>query len=177
MNVRFKNTWILLKNYCSRFSLSSIAKETEIGSHVTVREYLEIFENLFIVRNVFPIDLKRRTEKFRKMRKAYFIDPFIYHVFKEKLLGLGTKAEEIPKVVEGIVAEHLFRKYKKVFYLTGRKEIDFYVGNTAIEVKWQNKVRKKNFAKIDVKNKILLSKDEFELGEINIIPVSIFLLL
>ena len=97
MNVRFKNTWILLKNYYSRFSLSSIAKETEIGSHVTVREYLEM--------------------------------------------------------------------------------IDFYVGNTAIEVKWQNKIRKKNLAKIDVKNKILLSKDEFELGDINIIPVSIFLLL
>ncbi|RLG70127.1 MAG: ATP-binding protein [Candidatus Iainarchaeum archaeon] len=167
----------ILKNYCSRFSLSSIAKEMEIGSHVTVRDYLEIFENLFIVRNVFPVDLKREAEKFRKMRKVYFIDPFIYHVFKEKLLGLSTKAEEVPKVVEGIVAEHLFRKYGKVFYLTGKKEIDFYTANTAIEVKWQNRVKKKNLAKIDVKNKVLLSKDEFELGDINIIPVSIFLLL
>lgn len=167
----------VIKNYCSRFSLNSIAKETEIGSHVTVRDYLEILEELFVLRSVFPLDLKTLTEKFKKMRKVYFIDPFIYHVFKEKLTGIKTTEEELPKIVEGIVAEHLFRKFGKVFCLAGKREIDFYVKQIAIELKWQSKVKKTDFPKTDIKNKILLTKDDFEFGDVTLIPASIFLLI
>ncbi|MGB3458389.1 MAG: hypothetical protein WBB08_03645 [Halobacteriota archaeon] len=39
-------------------------EEMEIGSHVTIRGYLEVLENLFILRNVFPIDLKKGVEAF-----------------------------------------------------------------------------------------------------------------
>ncbi|MEM0481076.1 MAG: hypothetical protein QXQ14_02760 [Candidatus Aenigmatarchaeota archaeon] len=58
----------------------------EIGSHVTVRKYLELFENLFIIRNFYTFDLNKKTIVFRKMRKAYFIVPFIFHVFQRKFL-------------------------------------------------------------------------------------------
>ena len=79
--VRFSD----LKNYDTRFSLNSIAKEMEIWSHVTIRGYLEVLENLFILRNVFPIDLEKGVEAFNRMRKVYFIDSFLFHIFKMPL--------------------------------------------------------------------------------------------
>ena len=50
-------------------------EEMEIGSPVTLRGYLEVLENLFILRNMFPIDLKKGVEAFNRMRKVY------YHIF------------------------------------------------------------------------------------------------
>lgn len=170
----------VLKNYGTRFSLNSIAKEMEIGSHVTIREYLEILENLFVLRNVFPIDLKKGTEALRRMRKAYFIDPFLFRVLKKELTKTEIKEEEIPRLVEGIVAERLARKFEKVCYYHQKKEVDFYVNGTGIEVKWQKRVGKSDFSAVELRNKILLSKEDFEFLEdegMLIVPVSVFLLL
>lgn len=167
----------VLKNYGTRFSLNSIAKEMEIGSHVTVREYLEILENLFVLRNLFPIDIKKGAEAFRRMRKVYFIDPFLFHVFKRHVLGAKVKNEDYPKIIEGIVAEHLVRRFGKIYYFHQKKEVDFYLHNTGIEVKWQDKVDKKDFPRVEIKNKILLSKSEYEVYEnMIIVPVSLVLL-
>ncbi len=170
----------VLKNYGTRFSLNSIAKEMEIGSHVTIREYLEILENLFVLRNMFPIDLRKGTEAFARMRKAYFIDPFLFHVFKRELTKTIIKEEEIPHLIEGIVAEHLVRKFEKVCYYYQKKEVDFYIKGTGIEVKWQKRVKKSDFSDVEIKNRILLSKEDFEFLEdekMLILPASVFLLL
>ena len=170
----------VLKNYGTKFSLNSIAKEMEIGSHVTVREYLEILENLFILRSVFPIEIKKGIEGFRRMRKVYFTDPFLFHILKKHLTKSEFREDEIPRLIEGIVAEHLNRKFGKIFYFYQKKEVDFYIENTGIEVKWQRKLSEKDFPKIELENKILLSKEDFEFYEKNnmiIIPTSIFLLL
>lgn len=167
----------VLKNYGTRFSLNSISKEMEIGSHVTVREYLEILEGLFVLRSIFPKEKDR--EAFRRMRKAYFIDPFLFHVFKKQLTKTEIKEEEVPQLIEGIVAEHLLRRFGKIFYFHQKKEIDFYIENSGVEVKWQKKVGKEDFPRLELKNKILLSKDQSEFfgNEMVIIPASIFLLL
>lgn len=170
----------VLKNYGTRFSLNSIAKEMEIGSHVTIREYLEILENLFVLRNLFPIDMKKGTEAFARMRKTYFIDPFLFHVFKRELSRTQTKEEEVPHVVEGVVAEHLKRKFENVCYYYQKKEVDFFVNGTGIEVKWQKHAKKSDFSAVELKNKILLSKEDFEFFEnekMLILPTCVFLLL
>ena len=169
----------VLKNYGTRFSLNSIAKEMEIGSHVTIRGYLEVLENLFILRNVFPIDLKKGVESFKRMRKVYFIDPFLFHSLKKQLTKTEIKEEEMPKLVEGIVAEHLIRKFGKIFYYYQKKEIDFYLEGSGIEVKWQNKVDKMDFPAVQLQNKILVCKDQFEFyeNEMIILPTCVFLLL
>ena len=170
----------VLKNYSSRFSMNSIARETEIGSHVTVREYLEILEDLFVLRNIFPIDLKRKVEVFRRMRKVYFTDPFLFLVFKKMLTGQSSEIKDIPKIVEGMVGEHLIRNFEKIFYFSNKKEIDFVLNNFGIEVKWQSKVSLRDFPKIDLKNKIILSKSDFEYSKkdnLLILPAAVFLLL
>lgn len=173
----------ILKNYGTRFSLNSIAKEMEIGSHVTIREYLEILENLFVLRNIFPFDFKKGVEIFRKMRKVYFIDPFLFTVFKKILTRRSIEVEEISKIIEGIVGEHLIRKLGKLHYLIAKtkKEIDFFLDKTAIEVKWQEKVSFRDFPHlINIENKILLSKSDLDFlkkEKTLILPLPLFLVL
>ncbi|MGB9706951.1 MAG: ATP-binding protein [Microgenomates group bacterium] len=169
----------ILKNYGTKFSLNSIAKEMEIGSHITIREYLEILENLFVLRNIFPFDFRKKTELFRKARKVYFIDPFLFHVFKKTLTKQSVEEEEVPKIVEGIVGEYLIRKFGNAFYFSGKKEIDFVGEKMAIEVKWQKKVGFQDFGKVRLSQNILLSKSNFDFSKkekILILPVSLFLL-
>lgn len=168
----------VLKNYGSRFSLNSVAKEMEIGSHVTVREYLEILENLFVLRSVFAFDPKKKSEVFRKLRKVYFVDPFLFAALKKMLSQTSVELAEEPKILEGIVAEHLARKLGQIFYLGGKKEVDFGGSSFGIEVKWQKKVSLADFPKVSVKNKVLLSRSDFHFFEkenMVIVPAAVFL--
>ena len=171
----------VLKTYSSKFSLNSIAKEVEIGSHITVREYLEILEDLFVIKNFYTFDLNKKIVVYRKMRKAYFTDPFLFHVLQRKLIG-KKEVNEYDKIVEGIVVESLMRRMNKInigFY-HNKKEIDICFDDFGIEVKWQERVNFNDFPKIDIKNKILLSKNKMEFDKernLLIIPVSLFLCL
>jgi predicted AAA+ superfamily ATPase len=167
----------VFKNYASKFSLSSIAKEMEIGSHVTAREYLEILENLFVIRNFYTFDPYKERIVYRKMRKVYFIDPFLFHVVNRKVFG-KSRVNDLSKLVEGVVVEELIRKIEHIGFYHNKKEVDIVFKNFGIEVKWQEKVDFRDFPNVGLKNKILLSKDDFNLKEnILIIPTSIFLLL
>jgi len=50
---------------------------------------------------------------------------------------------------------------------------------SGIEVKWQNKVEKRDFPAVQLQNKILVGKDQFEFyeNEMIILPTCVFLLL
>ncbi|AEC51906.1 hypothetical protein PNA2_0990 [Pyrococcus sp. NA2] len=163
----------LLRRYGDRITLNSIAKELEIGSHVTVRDYLELFEELFIGRNYFQIKLHDFTPLFRKERKFYFTDPLILQTFK-RTFGIGPG---IDRMIEGIVGEHLKRLYQTYFF-SGSKEVDFVTPHFGVEVKWRGKVKPSDFPRVGIKEKILLSRDKLEFIEsknLAIIPVPLFL--
>ena len=168
----------VLKNYSSKCSLSSIAKEVEIGSHVTVREYLEILEDLFVINNFYTFDLNKKRIVYRKMRKNYITDPFLFQVIQRKLTGL-KEISDYSKLVEGVVVESLLRRVKnklEVGFYHNKKEVDVCYKDFGIEVKWQEKVDEKDFSKVEIKNKIILSKNKFDATkDILIIPVSLFL--
>ncbi|MCE8428029.1 MAG: ATP-binding protein [Candidatus Methanoperedens sp.] len=164
----------IIKNYGSKFSLNSIAKEMEIGSHVTVRDYLELLDELYVARSFFQ--RKRERPAFRSDRKAYFIDPFLFRVFYKKYSGTHEVPYEIiSHVVEGIVGEHLKRKFEDVFFFSGKKEIDFILQDAGIEVKYGH-ATEMDFPRYEVRTKMVLSKTDFKTtGEVMIIPVCIFL--
>ncbi|MBI4139574.1 ATP-binding protein [Candidatus Woesearchaeota archaeon] len=167
----------VVKMYSSSFSLSALAKEVEIPSHITVRDYLEVLESLYVLRSYWKEYDK--TPFFRKERKVYFIDPFIFHIASLKTLGLAEKKQEnVPKIVEGIVGECLRRKNLGVKFLRSSKELDFVSEGVGIEVKWQESVSTKDFPKIDLLQKFILSKNDVNLeGKVKIIPVALFALL
>lgn len=163
----------LLRRYGDRMSLNSLAKELEIGSHVTVRDYLELFEELFIGRNYFQVKLHDFTPLFRKERKFYFTDPLLVQTFK-RLFGKGPETD---RVIEGIVGEHLKRLYPTYFF-SGSRGVDFVTPHFGVEVKWRRRVRPQDFPRVGIKNKVLLSKDKlefFEESNLAVIPAPLFL--
>ncbi|WP_297506031.1 ATP-binding protein [Thermococcus sp.] len=163
----------LLRRYGDRVTLNSLAKELEIGSHVTVRDYLELSEELFIGRNYFQVKLHDLTPLFRKERKFYFLDPLLLQTFR-RFFGKGPETD---RIIEGIVGEHLKRLYPTYFF-SGSREVDFVTPYFGVEVKWRKRVRPQDFPRVGIKNKILLSKDKLEFLEgsnLAIIPVSLFL--
>ena len=60
----------LIESYSSKVNLSKIAQMQGIKSHITVREYIEMLDDLFTVKSIFPVADKRYV--FRKDRKVYF---------------------------------------------------------------------------------------------------------
>ncbi|ASI13892.1 AAA+ superfamily ATPase [Candidatus Mancarchaeum acidiphilum] len=175
----------LVESYSSKVNLSRIAQMQGIKSHVTVREYLEMLDDLFTIKSIFPIAEKKYV--FRKDRKVYFDDPFLYNLFAKKLNIIGKNAES--KKVEGVIFNSLYRfankgkqisepKVKVGFY-SGKKEVDFVVNGFGFEAKWQNDVSHRDFPNIDIRNKILLSKGTFKIDndvdKAKILPASLFL--
>lgn len=166
----------VLRRYGSKFSLNSIAKEMEIGSHLTVRDYLEILEGLYALRSYHQIDLPRKVPLFRKERKVYFSDPFLYQVFCKYL----SVSPDVPSLVEGVVGEHLRRCFNDVYFFSGRREVDFIIGDAGVEVKWQAAAGAGDFPRVGIKNKILLGRENIDYsGKINlaVAPVPVFLLI
>jgi predicted AAA+ superfamily ATPase len=164
----------IVRMYSSSFSLSSLAKEMEIPSHITVRDYLELLERLYVLRSYWKGYTK--TPAFRKERKVYFTDPFLYRVATFKTTGFRDEIpSEQPKIVEGIVGETLRRIGFDVRFLRNHREIDFVAKDVGIEIKWQEHVTAKDFPISELKHKILLSKNDAKLDDVTIIPVPLFL--
>ncbi|MHB1830647.1 MAG: ATP-binding protein [Candidatus Micrarchaeaceae archaeon] len=174
----------IVGSYSSKINLSSIARMQGIKSHVTVREYLEAFDDLFVSKSVFPVSGKRYV--FRKERKVYFNDPFLYNVFAKKT-NLPDKYSE-SKIVEGILFNHLYRYVNKaktisepktsVGFYSGKREVDFVIGDFGFELKWQNEVSKADFPNAGLKDKVLLSKKTLDIKTtdgITILPLPLFL--
>jgi predicted AAA+ superfamily ATPase len=172
----------LVISYSSKVSLSGIARMQGIKSHVTVREYIEAFDDLFVTRSVFPTANRRYV--FRKERKVYFSDPFLYWMFSKKL-GIEDKDAE-SKVAEGILHSHIYRFVNRgkglaepktmVGFLSGRREVDFASEGWGFELKWRRKVDASKFPKAGIRKRLLLSRDTMDLdGEVKVVPLALFL--
>jgi len=98
-------------------------------SHVTVREYIGLLEDLFLVKVAYY--KKGRRVDFKKEKKVFIRDPFVARAYS-KVFGL-----EIRKGVleEWVVQEHLFRKFNEIYYWRNKLEIDCIAGNLRVEVK------------------------------------------
>jgi predicted AAA+ superfamily ATPase len=159
--------------YASRISENTIAKETSIGSHNTVASYLELLQNLFVLRVFRKIENGRVNNK--SFKKVYFTDPFIYRVIKRYTKGSGfIEDSEVARIIEGIVGEHLVREYKDTGYtfFKGGKEVDFVTNQIGVEVKWG----RAKPSDLKLERGYILSFDTigFE-GDKTILPVSMFL--
>ncbi len=111
----------------SAISYSSIAKGLGI-SHVTVREYLELLEDLFLVGIAYW--RQGRRVDFKKEKKAFFRDPFIPRAFN---LLRGEVSESA--LIEWVVQEHVKRKYGEVYYFRDGYEVDVVADDLKVEVK------------------------------------------
>jgi len=169
----------LLLGYGHRLTLSGIAKRSEVLRRPdTVNRYLDLLSRVMLLYRYYQRAGRRRF--YGKAFKVHFVDPFVIHVF-ERLLFNETLVED-SLLVQGIVGEHLRRKYGQVFYqLINGLELDFVVGRDyAVEVKWREHVDPKRYqtATKQFEKVYLLTREEASLKKrIKVIPISIFLAL
>ncbi|MFH0836876.1 MAG: ATP-binding protein, partial [Candidatus Aenigmatarchaeota archaeon] len=121
----------VVSKHTSSFSLNSFSKEMEIHSHVTVSEYLELLQNLLLTNNLYQIDINKKMPLFRKDRKTYFLDPFMYSVFSGYVNGVYKPYINEDKLIEIIVCESLKRMINRqdsdkfLFFYKKNNETDF----------------------------------------------------
>lgn len=166
----------IVSKYGSAFSANSIAKDTSIGSHKTVEEYLELMEKLFLIKRVYKISNKRVM--FRSNKKVYFVDPFLHRVMSFYATGIKEFGRDyLPHVVEGVIGEHLSRRYESINYsrTASEKEVDFMYRGIGIEVK----SGRGNFEDLYCNSGYILNgRNELSFqGKKLIVPISLFLYL
>lgn len=191
----------LLKISVSTFGWDTIAKKIDVGTHKTVSEHILALEDSFILRILYQVDLNTKMPRMKKMKKFYFIDPFIEWAlwgWTESWLSFYEKCseklrEDVVKscLAEMLVANTLFRRYQvkdwtgaNILFFRNKGEIDFLIKEEdrliPIEVKYQKRIEVGDFKlmnRLGFKKGIIVSKETFfyENGFM-VVPLGIFLM-
>ncbi len=148
----------------SKISLQKVAQRTQIGSHNTAQDYIELLETCFALKTLYEYDLELSTPKFRKDKKFYFRDPIIYWIALE-WGEVKTPKNHFDTLAEMVAHEHLHRKYKKFGFASTKKgEIDFILPKKwALEIKWSEFPGNLSqaYKDLNIKNKIVWTKNNF----------------
>lgn len=187
----------VIKRLTTPVSWYKLAKEAGIVSFDTVNQYLDLLEKMFVLFPALYFSIPEKKSIYRKNKKIYFFDPFIFNALKAKIDGflpeafnysknLHTKGELKPLLVENIVAFHLKRIYQEFLYYgrIGEKEVDlvgFKKGCYGYyEAKYQSQVQKEDFSWIKnliKKDKltVLTQKDFHQEKNFSLVPTELFL--
>lgn len=140
----------VFEKQCSPTSMLSIAKQTDIASHNTVREYVTLLEELQVLSVYGCFDRSEKRIAARKDKKLHFLDPFI----ATSLAGwTGARIAE-PCLIEGMAAEHMRRSANQAglafgYYKDPRSEVDIILEREGvllpIEIKWQDSITPADF--------------------------------
>lgn len=187
----------IINSYVSPINWNTIKNATDLESHHTVSSYVEMFEKMFLLEFIYSFDSSSLIPVFRKNKKIYFVDPFIYAAMEKWSFGITNIFEKMnliedvvfSKIVEGIVLNYLiaaetknsqsnvFEYKNNIAYLKTKtgKEIDFVICRNNLigylEVKWQIQTNlPRNF------EGLLLTRNDFDINTRRI-PVSVFLAL
>ncbi|GJM06725.1 MAG: hypothetical protein DHS20C10_04590 [marine bacterium B5-7] len=178
-----------LKGLTADVSYQSITQNIGIGSRNTVVNYIDFFCHVFVLSQANHLNLETGRIMYRKNKKIYFNDPFIYSVIDAWLNGRPEQDFSYlndpviqSQLIENLVYLKLKEHDKDVGFTQQKKEIDFITNDFAIEVKYQNNITASDCQPVlnadTDKQKIVLTKNTFEKrGELRLIPVKYFLLM
>jgi len=137
-------------------SVSGLSRDCGIGSNHTAENHLAYLEQSFVLLVSRWSEPGADADAPRKNRKFFPADPFLFHLFSDfgrspesmfsAALARRSVSQRLGGLVECLVASELRRRpsMMPLRYFLGRKEIDF-VGNEAVEVKYQNNVDIREF--------------------------------
>ncbi len=191
----------LMRISVSAFGWETVAKKTDVASHRTVSEYMEEMEDFFVLKTLYQIDIHTMRPRIKKLKKAYFLDPFIFWTLRgwidkwlvypntitKALAGTDLKA----RLAEMVVANELFDRYDRYDWMSSNVhfwknggEIDFIIKRDGqllpVEVKYQKDAGLADFKlmkKLGFKKGILVSKNTLEREDgFLIIPLELFLM-
>jgi hypothetical protein len=189
--------WIINRRE-NPFDWSHAATETQLGTHPTVREYVEDAEAAFLWHVFYKAKgLEESLRAPRSPKRVYFADSFAFHAFRSWVFGYDNawRATEefladpnnLGYLVESMVASHLRQKFgERVFYWRNGQEIDFVIfkeekRKALIEVQYQAQVNPDNAkALVQQGGGILLTRNQFSYTpekKVLALPVHYFLAL
>ncbi|MGC9189974.1 MAG: ATP-binding protein [Conexivisphaera sp.] len=164
----------LLRYFSSEVSLSRLSRTMNLSIN-TVEEWFDGLRSAYLL-----LVSERFTERPREAmvspRKVYAVDPAFIST-----IALGGEAKG--RAMENVVAIHLARRYGRLFYYRGRHEVDFMVGDRAIQVTYasgRDEVDRREVEALDevrAKEKLVVTWDyEDRQGEVRFVPLWKFLL-
>ena len=171
----------------SDVSYTAMATDSGIGSHNTIYDYVDFLSNAYLISQIYNYDISQQKINFRKNKKIYFNDPFIYAVIEAWLSAKPQQDYDYlshntskSKLIENCVYLKLHREHEQVFFHKSQHEIDFVLPDHLFEVKYQNTVSAHDikFLKKYPHQKWLITKNQLELnGNVILMPIELFLTL
>lgn len=175
----------IIETLASRVSWNSLKEDTEIQDHKTVGSYVKVLKDSFVVAYYYYLNIEKKSAYYKKEKKIYFQDPFIFHACRSWVYGKDgfkasqeflSKTENRSKLVECVVSNHLsrfmfsqhpsslFDPSNYVFYWKNKKrEIDFVMELDGkllpIEVKYSDNIQRDDVRGINELRKSGLSHD------------------
>ena len=159
----------IIKSITNPVSWDSLKKNSEIGSHHTVEDYVKTLSDMFILSIFYRYNSNENKPKFDSSKKIYFRDSFFFHalnghVIQQDPYKTSLKSLDDPEfksqMVEQVVSDHCIRMafnmatkkigfnyQSSVFYWQSKakREVDFIVRDNdsmiPIEVKYQNEIK------------------------------------
>ena len=163
----------IIKSIGTPTSWSSLKKNSEIGSHHTIEQYVKTLSDMFVLSIFYRYNSATNRPKFDGSKKIFFQDHFFMHginggIAQENPYEYSAKMLDDPvykgRLVEQVVADHCIRMAQNTasikagfspllsaFYWMGRasREVDFVVRDKGslvpMEVKYQNSIRRDDF--------------------------------
>lgn len=148
----------------SKVSLQTLAQKTQMGSHNTAQDYIELLESAFAVKTLYFINPDTNEYQFKKEKKFYFRDPILFWLAFE---WTKTKPPENfeSMLAETVAHEHILRKFDRFgFYYDKNGEIDFLEPKKwALEIKFSDKEKNisKAFINFSIPKKLIWTKSNF----------------
>ncbi|MBI3027272.1 ATP-binding protein [Candidatus Woesearchaeota archaeon] len=159
---------LLIERVGNRFTFNKIAKILDISID-TVRQYITYLEETFLLYTILKYS-KSMNERIYAPKKMYVADNGI------KTVLTGFKNGGI--LAENLVFLNIKNKGEIFYYFHDGKEVDFVIGDKAIEVKYKDEINEedlKQIKSIKIKNKILVSKKTASKNSVEIMPLIEFL--
>ena len=171
-------------------SYQALSEYAALGSHNTAKDYLSFLKESFFVFPISYFDINQKRLLWRKNKKYYFYDSFIFWLLRSLIFGNDnlealardflSNAEDSGKFIENVVASELVKKGREPYYYQNQKEIDFVLPkyDLGIEIKWRPKITKSDFKQLfKVKNGLVVSQNDFyEEQNVKVVPLELFLL-
>jgi uncharacterized protein len=180
----------------------TIARRTKAKTHLTIGEYVDIMERMFVLKTVFQGDKFGHAKK-SKAKKIFFTDPFLFWLFYSHLLGSLDNwqfsrermhdREIFDALIENIVFCHLIKQEHSnqnneniLFWRDNikKKEINFVIkkkgGICPVLLRYDRDINDNDFLLIldaGFKKGIIVSHNKMEQrGKIKVVPLPYFLL-
>lgn len=160
----------VIETLSSQVSWNALKDGTEISTHDTARWYVDILKNSFVISYIHRLNRDKGVPYYRKAKKIYFEDPFIFHALRwwafggrhpfHESLEFLKDSENKSKLIESVVCNHMIRLLfnlepspqfdytTKLFYWESSKkrEVDFVTkvegAFLPIELKYQSSIQR-----------------------------------